>query len=246
MKKIIRLILVILVCMNNNALTQVDYKETSTEQENKSKRDFDVAILTLRGQQTIKYAATINQMRGFLFDEYPYLCNRDAKSEALFTEHYVHCDDNLLIVAKDINSGSVVGLITAMPLNAPSVSLELKDMRKLFIGKKYDLDDIFYLSISFLLPEYRGLGIGSLMYETCEKAIRQRGTFKFITLCGIDRGDDKGNARRPPNYKTPYNLWLKEGYVRRNDMMQSYWWRDLGSRDLTNHYMVFWMKTLNI
>lgn len=92
-----------------------------------------------------------------------------------------------------------------------------------------------------LRATYRGQRIGHAFFDHREAAAKKHG-FEITAFCAVVRPDD--HPLRPADYVPHDAFWSKRGYVKREDIVASFEWCDIGATEQTGKPMVFWVKEL--
>lgn len=175
------------------------------------------------------------QLRVAVFREFPYLYDGSPEYEARYLQTYLDSPLSLAVVVR--HGAKVVGAATALPLPH-----ETEEVRRPFRAHGYDLDTVFYLGESVLLPPYRGRGLGVRFFLEREAHARALGAFRWATFCAVERPAD--HPRRPKSYAPLHDFWRKRGYERRPELATTFSWRDVGEEEETPKPMTFWLKEL--
>ena len=62
----------------------------------------------------------------------------------------------------------------------------------------------------------------------------------ITAFCAVERSAD--HPSRPPDYRPLDGFWNKRGYVKRNDLVTSFAWKEIGETTATDKPMTFWLK----
>lgn len=194
----------------------------------------NLRIESLKGERIKDYALNLAKLRIEVFKEYPYLYEGNLSYETDYIHTYVQCSEATFVLVFD--GQNVVGVSTALPLE-----FETEQTKKPFIDNQMDVSNIFYFGESVLLPQYRKQGIYRQYFQERENAAKQYGA-QYATFCAVVRQDD--DKRRPASYEPLDNVWQHFGYVRQNQLIAHFTWKEIGDDDKTTKEMVFWMKKL--
>lgn len=192
-------------------------------------------IKAFSGPEADKYFDDLAHLRIAVFREYPYLYEGEMAYERQYLQTFFTCPDAVLVAALD--AGRSVGLSTALPLEA-----ETENIQKPFLERGYRLSEIFYLSESVLLPEYRGQGLGKRFFEEREAFARKLGPFTHTAFCGVIR--PPGHPLRPAAYQPLDGFWTKQGYRLQPGMTCEISWKEIGENAESPKKLQFWMKEL--
>lgn len=203
-------------------------------------RDYtaELSLLTATGNALDRYIPALADLRIRVFREYPYLYDGDADYEARYLQTYRDAEGCIVVIVLD--GDRVVGASTALPLTE-----ETDEAKAPFLAGGYDLQGVFYLGESVLLPAYRGRGLGVRFFEERERHARelaeQRGRrFDWYAFCAVQRAAD--DPRRPEGYVPLDRFWNKRGYRRHPELTTTFSWQELGEREETAKPMTFWLK----
>jgi GNAT superfamily N-acetyltransferase len=175
----------------------------------------------------------VARLRIKIFAEYPYLYDGDFNYETDYLRLYTKSHKSIFILARNSEDLKIIGASTGLPLIDANNAFQ-----KPFLDKDINIDNIFYFGESVLLPEYRNQNIGRNLFEIREKVAKNLG-YKNYCFCSVI------NSTEPPlYYKSPERIWIKQGYIKQNDILCSFDWKDIDSDIETKKDMVFWLKTL--
>lgn len=187
------------------------------------------------GRELADHVPELARLRITVFREFPYLYDGDTAYEERYLKTYTDSADSAVVLVMD--GARIVGASTALPLVD-----ETDNVIAPFRQQGLDVDGIFYLGESVLLPEYRGRGLGVRFFEEREAHARSLGRFHTSCFCAVDRPED--HPRRPPDYQPLNRFWEKRGYQIQPDLKASFSWRDLDEPGESPKAMTFWMKRL--
>lgn len=194
-----------------------------------------LTIEALSGPSALPYFGDLAALRIEVFREFPYLYEGTVEYEQRYLKSYVEHARSVIVLARD--GDAVVGASTAMPLSEHG-----EDMAPVLARAGFDPERIYYFGESVLRASYRGRGIGHAFFDHREAAARAHG-FGITAFCAVKRPLD--HPRRPADYVPHDAFWTKRGYVKREDIVASFAWRDLGEPAETDKPMVFWIKELS-
>lgn len=175
------------------------------------------------------------RLRIRVFRAWPYLYDGNEDYERRYLETYREAEGAVVVLATD--GDAVVGASTALPL-----ARETPEVRRPFVDAGIDVERVFYLAESVLLPGYRGQGIGVGFFAHREARARELGGFELACFCAVQRPDD--HPARPAGHVPLDAFWGKRGYRRRPELATAFAWRDVGEADESSKPMVFWAKAL--
>lgn len=193
-----------------------------------------ISIDALNGPDALPYLGDLAALRIEVFREFPYLYEGTLEYEQRYLRSYSEHARSVIVLARD--GQQVVGASTAMPLIEHG-----ENMAPVLAKAGLDPEGIYYFGESVLRGPYRGQGIGHAFFDQREAAARKHG-FSTTAFCAVIRPSD--HPLRPAGYVPHDAFWQKRGYVKRDDIVASFAWRDLGERAETDKPMVFWVKEL--
>jgi GNAT superfamily N-acetyltransferase len=176
----------------------------------------------------------LSRLRVAVFREFPYLYVGDAEYEARYLQSYLNTPESLVVLVRD--GEAVVGASSALPLKT-----EQAELRAPWEAAGINLNPIWYLAESVLLPEYRGRGLGVRFFEERERRGRELG-YDIATFCSVERAAD--HPARPADYVPLDAFWGHRGYVRRPELVAQLPWQDLDEERESSKKMVFWTNDL--
>lgn len=191
-------------------------------------------ILCVKGQEIIPYISDLAQLRIDIFKNYPYLYEGDFAYELNYLKTYTNCSESFMVLVLD--GKNVIGASTALPL-----LFETAECQKPFFEANLEIQNIFYLGESLLLPKYRGQGIYKIFFEERENAARKYGC-KITTFCAVERQMD--DPRKPVDYVSMVDTWHKFGYKKHPEICAYYKWKEIGESAESEKPMIFWMKNV--
>ncbi len=171
------------------------------------------------------------------FEEFPYLYKGNFEYEQEyfleFSRHPYSYVEVLLFENK------VIGIATGTPLKSDSNIL--KESADLFFSNKLSPEDYFYIGEVILAPNFRGLGLATLLLKCAEDFGSSKGYSKF-TLATIVR--EKNDPRAPDNYRSADSVWIKNKYSRTDLVFKYSWPTILPDKKVAvmDNEMVFWIK----
>ena len=193
-----------------------------------------LTVARLSGTEMRERLEDLARLRIAVFRDWPYLYEGTMAHEREYLPRYTQAKTGTLIVAKD--GETIVGASTALGLDEES-----DYVRKPFEVAGMDLSRIFYFGESVLLSQYRGQGVGVRFFEERETAARDHG-YSQTAFCGVVRPGD--HPARPGDYEPLDAFWGKRGYQRRDDLIATFTWQDIGDAVQTEKPMIYWMKSL--
>jgi GNAT superfamily N-acetyltransferase len=193
-----------------------------------------LTIEALNGPAALPYLGDLAALRTEVFREFPYLYEGTAEYEQRYLKNYAEHARSVIVLARD--GEQVVGASTAIPLTEHS-----ENMAPVLARAGFDPERIYYFGESVLRATYRGRGIGHAFFDHREAVAKKHG-FGITAFCAVVRPSD--HPLCPADYVPHDAFWTKRGYVKREDIVASFAWRDLGAVDETDKPMVFWVKEL--
>src|SRR5690606_27718421 len=107
----------------------------------------------LHGEAIRPHLPELGRLRITVFREFPYLYDGDPAYEEAYLATYVNSPCSLVVLLRA--EGSIVGATTCLPMADESAEFQAP-----FLAAGHDLDEIFYLGESVILPAFRGRGAG--------------------------------------------------------------------------------------
>lgn len=211
----------------NDWIKQIKPPETATK----------FKILHLKGNEILPYVSSLANLRMQVFREYPYLYDSTLDYETNYLQTYVTSPECVMVLVLD--NQQVVGASTGLPMQ-----FEKAEFQKPFIDKNFNIQDIFYLGESVLLPTYRRQGIYHHFFYEREAAAKKFGA-KMTVFCAVDRSlDDPLDPRRPKDYAPLDSYWERLGYVKHPELCAYIERKEVGEKTASLKSRVFWLKTL--
>lgn len=193
-----------------------------------------IQLKVVRGTDLLVYSEALARLRITVFRDWPYLYEGSLEYERGYLKKYAACPDSVVALALD--GDEVVGASTALPLTAAD-----SDFQNAFRGSPYEIESIFYLGESVLLPEYRGQGLGHQFFDAREAQAVRCGA-RYTAFCAVERS--MKDPRRPANYQALDPFWTKRGYRKHPRIQAIFDWRETGESLESEHHLSFWMKEL--
>lgn len=191
-----------------------------------------VQIEVLKGKEVLPYLSDLATLRISEFKNYPYLYDGNIEREGEYLSTYAKCKDFVMLVMLD--QEKVIGATTGLPMKE-----EDDDFKAAFDGAKYDINDIFYIGETIILPQYRNKGLSRRMLKKIEQQAKDQG-YRLLSLATINRSSD--DIRQPKDYISVDGLWQKYGYEKQADIKASLSWCEVGQSEETIQEMIFWLK----
>lgn len=192
-------------------------------------------IKSVYGNDIKNYVNDLAALRIEVFKEYPYLYDGSLEAEKAYLEYYSQSKDSIILLVED--QGSVVGATTGIPLAQADY-----DFRKPFENKNYNIDDIFYLGESVLLPKYRGQNFGNKFFQRREEFAKSLG-YNNLVFCSVNR--DKSHPLKPDNYRALDDWWIRLGYKHYSDLVCKFSWKEVDEKEEVLNSLTFWQKSFD-
>lgn len=184
------------------------------------------------GKGIERHLSSLAELRISVFKEYPYLYDGTVEYEMKYLSRYVECKKSIAVLIKDHEK--IVGASTAMPL-----AEEHDEFIASFRQSGIDINDVYYLAESVLLPEYRGMGFGQRFFDFRESHASVL-HYPITAFCAIER--DPSDPRRPKDYRPLDDFWKSRGY-RKSPLSTTFSWKELNETSESPKKMVFWLKS---
>jgi GNAT superfamily N-acetyltransferase len=192
-------------------------------------------IRILRGPEAIRPAIDdIARLRIRVFRDWPYLYDGTMEEETTYLSHFA--DSTHACVGLALDGDEIVGATTAEPL--PDTH---EDFSQPLIDAGLNTSRIFYFGESILLPDYRGQGIGHAFFDLREAAAKDWGA-EQTAFCAVQRPDT--HPGKPSDYRPLDAFWKSRGYTRRDDLVCTFDWKDVGEDRSTSKPLMFWIRDL--
>lgn len=191
-------------------------------------------IKRLKGEAILPYISDFARLLIEVFKGYPYLYSGDLKSAYEYLHTYIACPETILVLALD--EEKVVGASSAIPLE-----FEIAKIKKPFLDRNLNLQEIFYLDNSVLLPAYRGKNIYRHFFHEREAAALEYGC-KITTFCAIER--PLNHPQKPDDYLPLNEAWEHFGYERHPELCAYFKWKEIGEQGKSSKPLIFWIKYL--
>lgn len=192
-----------------------------------------VTVTSLTGGALATALPQLAQLRITVFREWPYLYDGSLEYEQDYLSKLAGAADAVVVAAYD--GRDMIGAATASPMSGHAA-----DFAKPFVAHGYDIGGIFYFGESVLLRAYRGRGLGHAFFDHRETHARNAGPFTYTAFCAVVRPDD--HPMRPTGYVPLDAFWRKRGYEKKDGLVASFAWKDIGEPAETAKPMQFWMK----
>ncbi|MDI6401546.1 hypothetical protein QLX67_06025 [Balneolaceae bacterium ANBcel3] len=200
-----------------------------------------IEIKVIEGKELTHYLEALARLRITVFRDFPYLYDGDTEYEEKYLSTYMGKNHAICVLA--LHQGHVVGASTALPL-----SDETDEVKKPFIDRNINPEEVFYFGESVLEKNYRGRGLGVRFFKEREAyalELNRSGNFRFTicAFCAVQRPDN--HPLRPENYVPLHTFWHRRGYTCHPDMKTRFSWKDLGESAESEKEMVFWTKKIS-
>ncbi len=165
------------------------------------------------------------------FKEYPYLYETNDHYKD-FLESYGKYSDTIVAMAFD--QGKLIGVATGIPLQSAG---KYQDPVR---AKGFDPRAMFYLGELVVEKQYRKQGLGKLLYDHLEAAVKSEGKYDSMILYQIE--DSRYDAKKPAGYISTDGFWKKLGFEHHPEIHKTSHWINVGESEKTPHFMVYWIK----
>ena len=194
-----------------------------------------IEIVSLHGNEVTPFLSTIARLVINTFKEYPYLHQDDLLSLVEFLKMYSECPESTVLLVIDDNN--IVGISSAIPTRFDSTKFQ-----KPFLDNGIDVNEVYYLGDSILLPSYRGKKIYRDFFNKREMAAADFG-YSICAFVSVER--PLNDPRRPKNYFSLEETWLRYGYQKYPELTIEQEWVDVGDTKPSKKNFVYWLKYLN-
>lgn len=194
---------------------------------------------TFVGKGTAELINLLTKLRIRCFREYPHLYDgsHDNEYEKEVAEELSRNKHTTIVTAHHDNL--LIGFGTAFPLVSATQILDGVD--PMFLRSGYRPSDFYYFSEGAVAPEFRSYAIAFNCYKRIESQAIRWG-YAHACLATILRDDN--DPRKPPDYRNPYCLWQRFGFIHTN-IQFDYWWptlmKDGSTCYLPNKHSI-WLK----
>lgn len=188
----------------------------------------------IKGKELEAYIADLAALRIQIFRDYPYLYAGDVEYEKKYLSTYANCPNSFLVLILDQNQ--VIGASTAIPLKDETDAVQAP-----FLQQGINIQSVFYLGESVLLPAYRGQKIGERFFAERENEARKQAC-TITSFCAVERLQN--DPRRPVSWHPLDKFWQRLGYHKRPELTTTFSWKEIGEQQETPKPMTFWMKQL--
>ena len=194
-----------------------------------------LTVTALSGSAIAAVIPALAALRIAVFREFPYLYDGSLEYEAAYLQIYPACADSLIVTVQD--GAEIVGASSALPLAA-----ETHELRFPFEQGGWDVQRVFYLAESVLLPTYRGRGLGHQFFDLREAHARKLGGYTHSAFCAVKRAAD--HPARASGPRSLEGFWRGRGYTPEGALNATLHWQEVGQDAQTPHEMGFWVKAL--
>jgi GNAT superfamily N-acetyltransferase len=195
--------------------------------------DAPLHIHELRGEALAPWLDAMGCLRIQVFREYPYLYEGTLGYERDYLAVYQNSRDSLVVLISD-DAGNAVGATTCLPL-----ADEGPEFQEPFLKAGMDVNEVFYLGESILLPEWRGRGIGKLFFDKREAHAKRLG-YRITAFCAVDRPDT--HPLRPAGYRPLDAFWHSRSYVKQVGLQARFSWQEIGEQSESEKTLTFWTR----
>ena len=197
-----------------------------------SREGLTVQVLT--GPDLKAAIPDLSRLRVTVFREFPYLYAGNADYEARYLQSYLNTPDSVVVLVRD--GETAMGASSALPLQA-----EQAELKAPWKAAGIDINRVWYLAESVLLPAYRGRGLGVRFFEERERRGRELG-YEVASFCAVERAAD--HPSRPADDVPLDEFWGRRGYTKRPELVAQLSWQDLDEAGESPKRMVFWTKDI--
>jgi len=187
----------------------------------------------LHGEAIRPHLPELGRLRIAVFREFPYLYDGDPAYEEAYLAAYVNSPRSLVVLLR--SEGSIVGATTCLPMADESAEFQAP-----FLAAGYDLEEIFYLGESVILPAFRGRGAGHEFFQRREAHARRVGPFRHTCFCAVDRPVD--HPLRPAGYEPLDAFWTRMGYRKDPALQCELEWKEITAEAPTRKRLSYWLK----
>lgn len=190
---------------------------------------------SFQGEEIRKASDALAGLRITVFRDFPYLYDGSMEYEKEYLQTYINSESALLFSVFD--GEKMVGATTCI-----SLAQEKADVQEPFLQKGMDISRIFYFGESILLKDYRGLGLGNRFFEEREAHAACFPAVDTSCFCAVRRPSD--HPFRPGDYQPLDAFWTRRGYVKAEDMVSYFEWKDLDEEAPSAKPMEYWFKKI--
>lgn len=192
-------------------------------------------VLTLHGEDMVKWLEDVARMRCEVFRDFPYLYDGDEAYEQQYLSVYTRSPGSVLVLA--LAAGRVVGASTGLPLKDAEPAFQ-----RPFQERGIPLETVFYCGESVLLPAFRGRGLGHRFFDEREAHARSLKSARWVSFASVIRAAT--DPRRPVGYRSNESFWSRRGYVPQPDMEVRLPWKQVGETHETEQALTMWLRPL--
>jgi len=208
--------------------------EHKTNYSSEHRMKADLKIIKLTGKQILPYIKDLANLRIQLLREYPYLYDGDMEYEEEYLQPYLKSEKSKVMLVMD--NEKIVGATTAIPLKD-----EVLDIREPFLQNNENINKIFYLGESLLLPEYRGQGTYKEFFRFREEVAKEQGYTKTAFMSVVRPAD---HPCKPKKYQSLEPIWQHFGYHCVPNLLVFFPWKEIGESAQSKKPLMIWMKNL--
>jgi GNAT superfamily N-acetyltransferase len=191
-----------------------------------------------QGQKLGKFARFIAEQRVTMFAEYPYLYQAAVEDDMPYTTWFSQLPKSAAVVAyyEDKPIGFIAGT------SFKDFGEHFQGSVALFEDAQLNPESYFYISEVIIIPEHRGEGLSTQLFEVIENYAKQAG---YTKACFVTESHKK-HPLKPANYRDLGVLWTKLGYSLMNLFLQFSWptLQTDGSSEMQEHTLEYWQKDL--
>lgn len=195
----------------------------------------DLNYRSFRGEEIRHAVDALADLRITVFRDFPYLYDGNKEYEKEYLQTYINSESAFVFSA--FEGEKMIGATTCI-----SLAHENEDVQEPFLKRKMDIGRIFYFGESILLKEYRGQGLGNRFFEEREAHASSFPEVDTFCFCAVRRPAD--HLLRPVDYQPLDVFWVRRGYVKAEDMVSYFEWKDLDEEAPSAKPMDYWFKKI--
>lgn len=192
-------------------------------------------IIKVNPKDFSKYRDSFITFRLSIHKEFPYFYDGNRSEEELYFESLTKSKDTVFLVVTE--NEKTIGCILGTPL-----SESFDDSKKPFIENNTSIDTYFYFAEFLLDKEYRGLGLGSKMYDEFEKEVKALNKYDKITGLKVVKTQEELDAH--PEFFSLDPFLSKRQYEKSTIYKSKIAWKEVSSEEKVIHDIEFWIKKI--
>jgi GNAT superfamily N-acetyltransferase len=204
----------------------------------------EIRIEVKRGAELQSVIPAVVRLRTEVFRDWPYLYDGDPVYEKRNLGTYTasplatNTESPRAAVVVALANEAIVGASIGVPLVDESDNVKAP-----FVARGWDPARFFYYGEFMLRREFRGRGIGAVLFAALEAHAKAVSDCDPAVLATVVRLPD--HPASPPGYMPIDGLWAGRGFTRRPDLVCRLAWKEVGTDRESEHELVFWMKSLS-